>query len=230
MQNHGNMQRLYIHPLPLRIWHWINAGGIVLMILTGLQMRYVGLIDVAPFRTAVIVHNWVGFALIANFFVWLVFYLSSDRVKIYHAELNPRKHFLGSFRQIYYYGFGIFEDDPNPHRLTVYRKFNPLQSMFYQIVMMLCLPIQFYTGIMLWYATRFRGQVDFFGGLRVIDTAHVLIFIFLVFFVIIHIYLATLGHTRMEHIKGMLTGYEEVEVVPTAPEPKPASSSNARPT
>ena len=26
-----------------------------------------------------------------------------------------------------------------------------------------------------------------------------------------HIYLATLGHTRMAHIKSMFTGYEEVE-------------------
>ena len=98
------MQRLYIHPLTVRIWHWINAVGMVLMILTGLQMRYVGLIDVAPFRTAVIVHNWTGLVLIANFLVWLVFYLFSDRIKAYHAELNPRKHFLGSLRQIYYYG------------------------------------------------------------------------------------------------------------------------------
>ena len=46
---------------------------------------------------------------------------------------------------------------------------------------------------MLWYTTRFAAQIDFFGGVRVIDTAHVLIFIFLVFFVIIHVYLATLG-------------------------------------
>ena len=223
------MQRLYIHPLPVRIWHWVNAIGMVLMILTGLQMRYVGLVDVAPFRTAVIVHNWTGLVLIVNFFIWLVFYLFSDRIKAYHAELNPRKHFLGSLQQAYYYGFGIFQEDANPHRLTVYRKFNPLQSMFYQIVMMLCLPIQFYSGILLWYATRFPGQVDFFGGLRVIDTAHVLIFIFLFFFLIIHVYLATLGHTRMSHIKAMLTGYEEVEVVPAVAELKPAPSGDARP-
>jgi hypothetical protein len=26
-----------------------------------------------------------------------------------------------------------------------------------------------------------------------------------------HIYLATLGHTRMAHIESMITGYEEVE-------------------
>ncbi len=74
------MHRLYIHPLPVRIWHWTNALGFVLMILTGMQIRYVGLIDVVSFRTAVHVHNFVGFVLIANFFLWLMFYLTSDRI------------------------------------------------------------------------------------------------------------------------------------------------------
>ena len=147
------MQRLYIHPLPVRIWHWTNAVGIVLMILTGMQIRYVGLIDVVSFRTAVTVHNTVGFILIANFFVWLVYYLFSDRIKVYHPELSPRKHFLGSFRQAYYYGYGIFKGDPSPFHVSIYRKFNPLQSMLYQVVMMLLLPIQFYTGILLWDVT-----------------------------------------------------------------------------
>ena len=36
------MQRIYVHPLPVRIWHWINALGFVLLILTGVQIRYVG--------------------------------------------------------------------------------------------------------------------------------------------------------------------------------------------
>ena len=36
------MQRLYVNPLPVRIWHWTNAIGFVLLILTGLQIRYVG--------------------------------------------------------------------------------------------------------------------------------------------------------------------------------------------
>ena len=131
------MHRLYIHPLPVRIWHWTNAVGFVLMILTGMQIRYVGLIDVVSFRTAVSVHNFVGFVLIANFFLWLVFYLTSDRIRAYHSELNPRKHFIGSLRQVYYYGFGIFRGEPNPFQPTIYRKFNPLQSMIYQIIVML---------------------------------------------------------------------------------------------
>lgn len=205
------MQKLYIHPLPVRIWHWVNAFGFVALILTGLQIRYVGPIDVMSFKTAVHLHNWIGFILIGNFFVWLLFYLFSDKIRVYHPELSPTKYFRESFRQIQYYGYGIFKGDPNPHHVSAYRKFNALQSMSYQIIMMVAVPIQFYTGLLLWDVTRFAGAVAFFGGVRVVDTVHVLVFIVFVSFVCIHVYLATLGHTRTAHIKAMLTGYEEIE-------------------
>ena len=46
-----------------------------------------------PFRVAVALHNWTGLLLIANFFLWLFYYLFSDRIRVYHAELNPVKYF-----------------------------------------------------------------------------------------------------------------------------------------
>ena len=131
------MTKLYVNPLPVRIWHWTNAFGFVLLILTGLQIRYVGQLDLLSFRTAVVAHNWIGFVLIANFFIWLGFYLFTDKIKVYHPELSPVKYFKASFRQMQYYGYGIFRGDPNPHHVGIYRKFNALQSMMYQIIMML---------------------------------------------------------------------------------------------
>ena len=65
------MHRIYVHPLPVRIWHWLNAACFVLMVLTGIQIRYVGIVDVVSFRTAVMAHNWIGLVIIANFFLWL---------------------------------------------------------------------------------------------------------------------------------------------------------------
>ena len=204
------MPRIYVHPLPVRIWHWINALGFLAMILTGLQIRYIGLFDLMSFRTAVIVHEWIGFVLIGNFFVWLLFYLFSDKIRVYHPELIPIKHFRASFRQAMYYGYGIFKGEPNPHHVSVYQKFNSMQSMSYQVIMLLLVPIQFYTGILLWDVKQFSGMIDVLGGVRVVDTAHVLITIFFAGFLPVHIYLATLGHTRMAHITSMFTGYEEV--------------------
>jgi thiosulfate reductase cytochrome b subunit len=208
------MEKLYVHPLPVRMWHWINAIGFVLMIVTGIQIRYIGLIHLMSFKTAVVAHNWIGFVLIANFFVWLLFYLSSDKIKVYHPELSPMKHFRNSFRQLQFYGYGIFKGDPNPHHVSVYHKFNPMQSMAYQIVMMLLVPLQFGTGVLLWDVKRFSTVIDLFGGLRVVDTVHVLIFIFFSAFILLHPYLASLGHTTLAHFKAMFTGYEEIEEGP----------------
>ncbi|MDE2112079.1 MAG: cytochrome b/b6 domain-containing protein [Alphaproteobacteria bacterium] len=205
------MRRLYVHPLPVRLWHWINAIGCVLLVLTGIQIRYVGLINVEPFRLVVALHSWIGLAVVVNFFIWLLFYLFSKTIRVYHPELDPVELFRGCVRQAVYYGYGIFKKAPNPFHLNKYRKFNPLQSLTYQIVMLLLLPIQCVTGILLWDLTRFSRVVAFFGGVRVVDTVHVLIFIVFVAYIPFHAYLATLGRTPMEHFKAMFTGYEEVE-------------------
>lgn len=221
------MQKIYIHPLPVRIWHMINATGFVIMILTGTQIRYFDLFTVLSFRTAVTVHNWVGLLLIANYFVWLLFYLFSDKIRVYHPELSPAKHFRASFRQIQYYGYGIFKGSPNPHHISAYDKFNPLQSTMYQVVMLLLVPIVFLTGVLLWDVKGFPNAVDFFGGVRIVDTVHVLLYIVFVFFVFLHVYLGSLGHTPTAHYKAMfVTGYEDVdeaaEPPPTQDAPRPA--------
>lgn len=216
------MQRVYLHPLPVRIWHWINATGCVLLLLTGLQIRYVGLIDVVQFKTAVMVHNIAGFVVIADFCLWLGFYLSSRRIRSYHAILNPVEYLRGSIRQAVYYAVGIIERAPNPFHPTVLRKFNPLQAMTYQIIMIILLPIQCVTGILLWNLTGFAGVVTAIGGVRVIDTVHVLIFIVFAFYIPAHIYLAAMGRTPLDHFKAMFTGYEEQEEHAETEQARPA--------
>jgi thiosulfate reductase cytochrome b subunit len=205
------MSKLYINPLPVRIWHWANVLCFALLVATGVQIRYLDLFSLMSFRNAVRVHNVVAFVLIGNFFIWLTFYLFSDKNKAYHPEFNLLKLGRACFAQMRYYGWGMFKGEPSPHRIDPYDKFNPLQRMLYQILMLFLLPIQFVTGVLLWDIKRFGGVVEMLGGVRVVDTVHVLIFIFFVFYLLIHPYLATLGHTPMAHINAMVTGYEEVE-------------------
>ncbi|MGD9020310.1 MAG: cytochrome b/b6 domain-containing protein [Lysobacterales bacterium] len=200
---------LYINPLPVRIWHWLHAMGFVALILTGIQIRYSGVINVLSFETAVRTHNWVAWAVIANYFVWLGFYLFSDRITNYHPELNPKKFFDQAFAQMRYYGWGIFHGEPSPHKVLPYDKFNPMQSITYQIVMLLIVPVQFFTGIMMWDVKRFESWINFFGGIKVVDTVHVLIFIFFTAFIMVHAYMGALGATPSSHFKEMFTGYEE---------------------
>ena len=205
------MKQIYIHPLPIRLLPaCLLIPGLVL-IATGLQIRYLDLVQILPFKLAVDVHNWIGFVLMANYFLWLGFYLFTDKITVYLPELNAQKYFEDSWRQIKFYGYEIFLGKVNPHQPTIYHKFNPLQIMMYQIIMLIFVPIQFISGLLLWDVKQFAFLVDMFGGVRVVDTIHVLMFIVFSGFLIMHLYLITLGHTRTAHIKAMLTGYEEVE-------------------
>ena len=200
---------LYINPLPVRIWHWLNALGFIVLILTGTHIRYAELFNLMSFETAIKTHNWVAFAVIANYFVWLGFYLFSDRITVYHPELNMRKFFDKAFKQMMYYGYGIFKGAKSPHEVLPYDKFNPMQSITYQIVMLLVVPIQFISGLMMWDIKRFEVPIAMLGGLNTVVTVHVLIYIFFVSFTMIHAYMGALGNTPATHFREMFTGYEE---------------------
>jgi len=203
--------RVYLHPLPVRIWHWLNALGFVLLILTGVQIRYADLFSLMSFETAVKLHNWIGFVLIFNYFVWLGYYLMSDKVTNYHAVLDYKKFFRNYFDQAVYYSYGIFKGQKRPHNIQPHDKFNPMQKLTYQVIMMITVPIQILTGLMLWDVKRFTSWIEFAGGIRVVSTIHVLMFILFVFFIFLHAYMGMLGPKRSTHYKEMITGYEEDE-------------------
>ena len=198
---------IYIHPAPVRIWHWINAAGIVALILTGCQIRYAEMLGIMPLSDAITLHNYVGFMVIADYFLWLSYYLGTGKIKIYFPDL--RTFVPDAIRQAKYYGFGIFKGDPNPHHMTPDNKFNAMQQKAYLALMFLVLPAQMISGVFLWRVKGYADYVNFLGGIKIIDTIHVSLFFFFASFLIAHSYLATLGHTPLAHFKAMFTGYEE---------------------
>ena len=209
--NQAPREETYINPLPVRIWHWINALGFVLLILTGFQIRYVDIFNLMSFEAAVKLHNWVGFTVIANYFLWLGYYLFSDRITNYHPVLDAERFFRNFFLQARYYSYGIFKGERSPHRVRPEDKFNPLQKLTYQLIMLIAAPINFITGLMMWDVKRFEGWIEMMGGIRVVDTIHVVIFILFVFFIFVHAYMGALGRTPSTHYREMITGYEEFE-------------------
>ena len=206
------MKRVYLHPIPVRVWHWINAICFIILIITGIQIRYSDYVNLFSFRTAVDIHSWTGFILIANYFIWLFYYLFTFKIKIYIPPVtHPVEYIKSSLRQAGFYGYGIFVGDPNPHSPTPEHKFNPMQQVTYLMIMVFFIPLQLITGLLLWDPKLFSRLVNLLGGIKVVDTIHVLIFIFFTAFIFVHVYLATLGHTTFAHIKAMFTGYEEEE-------------------
>jgi Ni/Fe-hydrogenase b-type cytochrome subunit len=203
------MKQVYLHALPVRIWHWVNAVCFFVLIVTGAQIRYRGIMNVMSFETAVSVHNVFGFILIGAFLLWAVYYVVTGRLKVYIPDLNIANFIRTAVRQARYYGYGIFLGEPNPHHATPDNKFNPMQQLAYFSIMFLLLPAQIVTGVLLWDLDRFASAIDLVGGIKVVSGVHLFLTLFFTAFLFVHVYLTTLGHTPLEHIKAMFTGYEE---------------------
>ena len=198
---------IYIHPAPVRVWHWVNAVGFVILILTGIQIRFAEIVDWFSLEEAIQLHNYVGFVVIAAYGLWVSYYFGTMKIKLYFP--NPHNFVPNAIKQIKYYGSGIFRGEPNPHHMTPDNKFNVLQKNAYVGIMFVFLPAQMITGLFLWRVKRFENYIDLIGGIKIVSSIHVLLFFFFVAFMFVHIYLASLGHTPWAHFKAMFTGYEE---------------------
>lgn len=205
------MKKVYLHPLPVRIWHWINALSFIVLIITGLQIRLVDKINLMSFESAVKIHSWLGFILLANYFIWLCYYLFTGKIfKIYIPPFwRPVDFIKKAFAQAKYYAYGIMVGEKNPHHPTPDNKFNPLQQVFYFIIMIFCIPLQILTGLVLWDPVQFAWLESLMGGIQIVSLIHNGLWVFYGFFLFVHIYLSTLGHTPLAHIIAMFTGYEE---------------------
>ncbi len=204
------MKKIFLHPLVVRIWHWVNAVGFIVLIITGIQIRYREIASFGTFKTAVGIHNFFGFIVVLDFFLWLAYYVPTGKIRMY-VPLNLKKFLTGALKQARYYGYGLFIGEENPHHATADNKFNPLQQAAYFMIMLLLMPLQLISGVLLWDIKMFAHWIGLLGGLKVVDMVHVMVFFFLTAFLFVHVYLTTLGTTTLEHIKEMFTGYEEIE-------------------
>ena len=203
----GGGGREYVHPAPVRVWHWINAAGFVFLIITGVQIRFAEIFNFMSLEDSIRLHNWVGFVVIADYALWYGYYFYTGKIRLYYPNLRTFRDDV--IRQAKYYGYGIFKGDPNPHAMTADNKFNAMQQKAYIGLMFVFLPAQMISGIFLWQVKGFENYIDLLGGIRIVDTIHVLLFYFFATFMFVHTYLATLGHTPLAHFKAMFTGYED---------------------
>ncbi|GAJ03515.1 unnamed protein product, partial [marine sediment metagenome] len=65
-------EKMYLHPITERIWHWIHAILIILLIISGIQIHWPDTINIfGNYSTAVTVHEWSGIFVICDFLLWL---------------------------------------------------------------------------------------------------------------------------------------------------------------
>lgn len=203
---------IYLNPLPVRIWHWLNALGIITLCLTGIQIRFPEYANIfGSYRSAIVLHNTAGIIVALSFSIWFFYYTMSARNlgKIYVPDKEDIKR--GLLRQVGFYFFLYFFGRPNPHHATPDNKFNPMQKSAYLAIMFVLMPIVSLTGILLMNVSPLREVVLMIGGLKILAILHFLVACSLGAFLFTHVYLTTLGHTPLAHTKTMWTGWEEEE-------------------
>jgi len=203
---------IYLTPMPVRIWHWLNALGIVTLCATGIQIRFPDYVNLfGSYKAAIALHNTAGITVGCSWVLWFCYYalVTRNLAKIYLPNLEDLKH--GLLRQAFFYFFLYFFGRPNPHLSTPENKFNPLQKTAYLAIMLVLIPVVVLSGAVLLNVAPLAAWIPLLGGLNIVVSAHFLIACCFTAFLFVHIYLATLGHTPFAHFKPMWVGWEEVE-------------------
>jgi len=202
---------IYLQPIPVRIWHWVNACGIVTLIVSGAQIRFPETLSIlGSYRNAIQIHNVAGLTVAISFSLWFFYYkmVKNTLDKLYIPNEDDLKR--GILRQLLFYCFWYFLGRPSPFHATPDEKFNPMQKSAYLAVMFVLMPLVGLTGLLLMNVTPLRVLILAWGGIKFIVALHFLLASSLLAFLCTHVYLATLGATPLAYFKPMVFGWEEV--------------------
>lgn len=199
------MTPVRMYTLHERVWHWIQAFTIIVLLVTGAEVHAPQKVHLLGFQTAVITHNVFAGLLLLNAILGLFFFLTNGL--IHHYMPGERGFYNLAFRQARYYLWGIFHGEPHPMEPQPDNRLNPLQKITYLMILNVLLPLQIGTGLLIWGAHYWPAFTNTIGGLPVLLPIHAIGSWFFLAFIIMHIYLTTTGHTPLANIKAMITGY-----------------------
>ena len=200
----SNLTKLMVFKRFERFWHWSQMALIFTLLFSGAAIY--GVNSLMGFADAVTLHTWAALILIALWLFAVFWHLTTGQWRHY---MPTTKNFVQVAR---FYAYGIFKGEHHPYRKTYLRKHNPLQAVTYLLVKLVIFPAIWLSGIA--YLLVSFGIGGFLNniGLGTIALVHVSSAIAICVFIIAHIYLLTTGHSFVEHVKPMITGYDDVEL------------------
>lgn len=200
---------VYMYEAYERFWHWLQAISILVLVFTGLIIHRPDMFGFFSFKNIVIVHNVFAGILVINAFLSLFWHLTTGEIKQFIPR--PVGFFDDAITQAKYYVSGIFKGEPHPFEKKRHQKMNPLQQATYFGLLNVLLPLQIISGSLMWAVQKWPQVTQMFGGLTYVAVFHSLVAWLLASFIIGHIYLTTTGATPLEAMRGMVTGWEELE-------------------
>jgi thiosulfate reductase cytochrome b subunit len=206
----AKVKKVYMYDSYERFWHWLQTLTVVLLLFTGLIIHRPDIFGVFSFPHIVTVHNVLAVILLLNAALSLFWHLTTGKIHQYIPR--PRGFIDDGIVQARYYISGIFKNEPHPFEKKPEQKLNPLQQVTYFGLLNVLLPLLGLTGILMWSVQIWPQITNWFGGLPVLAPIHSLLAWLFAAFIIGHVYLTTTGATPLESMRGMVTGWEEIEV------------------
>lgn len=205
------MATVYLYPIWIRLWHLFNGLLYLVLILTGLSMQYSNPeFPMLRFDLAVSIHNTSGILLSLNYLVIIFGNIFTPNGRFYRMKRNGFTEEL--IRQSRYYLFGIFKGEKAPYPINGERKFNPLQKISYVAVLYFLMPLVIITGwAMIFPEIIISDKIFGTSGLHFTDLIHILMGFILSIFMIVHIYLCTIGKPAGTHFRAMMSGWHHSE-------------------
>jgi Ni/Fe-hydrogenase 1 B-type cytochrome subunit len=219
-QKVNHLEKVYVWELPVRIFHWVAAISILVLIITGLYIADPFLSPTVHTEATANVMGWVrkihiftGILFTLNFIFRVYWFIVGNK----YSRSNPlRKEFwLDTFETVKFY---LLMKNKKKH----YIGHNPLAELSYWIFFVLGSIIAISTGFFLlfepqphtWLSSIFAWVPSVFGGNSFsLRSLHNLVTWSFAIFSVVHIYMAFRDDwlTKNGAISSMFTGYKVEE-------------------
>ena len=201
---------LFIHPLIVRLTHWVNAIAMTCMIMSGWGIYNANAFFGFSFPRWATLGGWLGgsiawhfaamWLLVANGLIYVVYGLAS-------------RHFARDFLPI---GPGeVLRDTRAALTLKLHHSidsYNAVQRLAYIVALLLGVAMVL-SGISLWKPVQFQGLASLMGGYEGARRVHFIAMAGLVLFIVVHLALVALVPSTLP---GMITGRARVPLDPEA--------------
>jgi thiosulfate reductase cytochrome b subunit len=191
-----------LHPLPIRIMHWLNAISVLMLIFSGLKiyddyplLSWLTFPDAITLgghpETALLWHFFAMWILMANGLFYLAYGLITGRFRRKLLPVDP-KEVIATIRDAL--RFRLAHDD-----ITHY---NGVQKLLYLGIIAVII-LQVATGLAIWKPVQFSEFAALFGSFQTARLLHFIGLVAIAGFLVVHVALAVLVPKT---ITAMVTG------------------------
>lgn len=186
----NTLKKPVVHPVWLRITHWLNALAVIIMILSG--WRIYNASPIFPFRipSEWTLGGWLGGALQWHFaamwllafngLVYLLMNTGSGRLRKKFLPLRPREVIQDMLKALR----GKLQHDSLDH-------YNAVQKLAY-VSVILDLILLVVSGLAIWKSVQLPVLRDLMGGFDNARIVHFFAMAFLVVFIVVHVIMVAL--------------------------------------